>query len=51
MRYDNADAGPGKATADSDIVEARFVSLVPGVRMQQEVEFESDDPSFALQSG
>jgi uncharacterized protein YndB with AHSA1/START domain len=37
----------GKATADSDIVEARFVDVVPGVRVVQEVDFVSDDPAFA----
>jgi uncharacterized protein YndB with AHSA1/START domain len=37
----------GKATADSDIVEARFVELVPGARVVQAVEFVSDDPAHA----
>jgi len=36
----------GKATADTDVVEARFVELVPGVRVVQAVDFESDDPGF-----
>ena len=36
----------GKATADSDIVEARFVDLVPGLRVVQTVDFVSDDPAF-----
>ena len=47
LTYDDALDGRGKATADSDIVESRFVSLVPDVRVVQEVDFESDDPSFA----
>ena len=47
LTYDDAHNGRGKATADSDVVEARFVSLVPGARVVQEVEFESDDPLFA----
>ena len=38
---------PGKATADSDIVEARFVDVVPSVRLVQAVDFVSDDPAFA----
>jgi uncharacterized protein YndB with AHSA1/START domain len=42
----DASGSPGKATADADIVEARFVDVVPGVRVVQAVEFESDDPSF-----
>jgi uncharacterized protein YndB with AHSA1/START domain len=47
LTYLDAQTGRGKATADSDVVEARFVSLVPGVRVVQEVDFESDDPLFA----
>jgi uncharacterized protein YndB with AHSA1/START domain len=37
----------GKATADADVVESRFVDLVPGVRVVQAVEFVSDDPAYA----
>jgi uncharacterized protein YndB with AHSA1/START domain len=47
LTYDDAMDGRGKATASSDIVEARFVSLEPGVRVVQEVDFESVDSSFA----
>jgi uncharacterized protein YndB with AHSA1/START domain len=47
LTYNDPRSGRGKATADSDVVEARFVSLVPGVRVVQEVDFESDDPFFA----
>jgi uncharacterized protein YndB with AHSA1/START domain len=47
LTYKDADGRRGKATADSDVVEARFVSLVPAVCVIQEVDFESDDPSFA----
>jgi uncharacterized protein YndB with AHSA1/START domain len=47
LTYEDVGSGRGKATADSDVVEARFVSLVPGVRVVQEVDFESDDPAFA----
>ena len=36
----------GKATPDSDIVEARFLDIVPDVRVVQAVEFVSDDPAF-----
>lgn len=45
--YTDSERAPGKTTSDSDVVEARFVSLVPGARVVQEVDFESDDPSFA----
>jgi hypothetical protein len=47
LTYADASAAPGKATADSDIVEAQFVELVPGVRVVQAVDFVSDDPSYA----
>ena len=43
---DPADA-PGKSSPDSDIVEARFVDIVPGVRVVQAVDFVSDDPDLA----
>jgi len=47
LTYVGAAGAPGKATADSDVVEARFVDIVPGVRVVQTVDFVSDDPSFA----
>lgn len=37
----------GKSTADTDIVEARFVEIVDNDRVVQAVDFESDDPAFA----
>lgn len=47
LTYDDASVAPGKSTADSDVVDARFVDLVPGVRVVQAVDFVSDDPAFA----
>jgi uncharacterized protein YndB with AHSA1/START domain len=47
LTYADASTARGKATADSDIVEARFVDVVPGVRVVQAVEFVSDDPANA----
>jgi uncharacterized protein YndB with AHSA1/START domain len=47
LTYADAARPQGKATADSDIVEARFVTVVPDVRVVQEVDFVSDDPAFA----
>jgi uncharacterized protein YndB with AHSA1/START domain len=47
LSYPDASGAPGKATADSDIVEARFVDLVPGERVVQAVDFVSDDPAYA----
>ena len=37
----------GKSSADSDIVEARYVEIVPNDRVVQAVDFVSDDPAFA----
>ncbi|MDT7727921.1 MAG: hypothetical protein QOI21_4497 [Actinomycetota bacterium] len=47
LTYADASSSPGKATPDSDVVEARFVDIVPGARVVQAVEFVSDDPSYA----
>jgi uncharacterized protein YndB with AHSA1/START domain len=47
LTYADPSASPGKATAESDIVEARFVDIVPGVRVVQAVDFVSDDPAYA----
>lgn len=47
LTYVDASGAPGKATPGSDVVEARFVDIVPGVRVVQAVDFVSDDPSFA----
>jgi uncharacterized protein YndB with AHSA1/START domain len=47
LTYRKASGAPGKATADSDIVEARFVDIIPGKRVVQEVDFVSDDPAYA----
>jgi uncharacterized protein YndB with AHSA1/START domain len=43
-------AGPdvrGKSSDDSDVVEARYVDIVPDDRVVQAVDFDSDDPAFA----
>jgi predicted GNAT family N-acyltransferase/uncharacterized protein YndB with AHSA1/START domain len=47
LTYADASTAPGKATADSDITEARFLEIVPGVRVVQAVDFVADDPRFA----
>ncbi|MDA0179233.1 SRPBCC family protein [Solirubrobacter phytolaccae] len=47
LTYADASTAPGKATADTDIVEARFVDIVPGVRVVQAVDFVHDDPAYA----
>lgn len=47
LTYEDTLDSRGKATADTDVVEARFLDLAPGKRVVQAVEFESDDPAFA----
>lgn len=47
LTYDSPSNSAGKASTDSDIVEARFVELGPDVRVVQAVDFVSDDPAFA----
>jgi len=47
LTYADASTDPGKTTADSDIVEARFIDIVPGVRVVQAVTFVADDPDLA----
>ena len=47
LTYSDASGARGKATADSDVVEARFVDIVPGERVVQAVDFVSDDPAYA----
>ena len=47
LTYDDRTSGEGKATADSDIVEAHFIDIVPNTRVVQAVDFVSDDPAFA----
>ena len=47
LTYVDASGAPGKATPESDVVEARYVDIVPDVRVVQAVDFVSDDPAFA----
>src|SRR6476660_4126664 len=47
LTYTDASRAPGKATTDSDIVEARYVDIVPDVRVVQAVDFVSHDPALA----
>src|ERR1700745_690048 len=50
LTYSDASGAPGKATAESDIVEARFVDIVPGEQAVQAVDFVSDDPDYTDRS-
>jgi uncharacterized protein YndB with AHSA1/START domain len=47
LTFDDTSTGSGKSTADSDVVDARFVEIVDGVRVVQAIDFASDDPAFA----
>ena len=47
LTYSGAAGAPGKTTVESDVIEARYVDIVPSVRIVQAVDFVSDDPSFA----
>jgi uncharacterized protein YndB with AHSA1/START domain len=47
LTYADPTDAPGKSSADSDIVEARYVHIVPDDRVVQAVDFVSDDPAFA----
>lgn len=47
LRYEEPSGVHGKTSDDSDVVEGRFVELVPDERIVQAVTFESDDPAFA----
>ena len=47
LTYKDPSAAPGKTSADTDIVEARFIEIVPGSRVVQAVEFVSDDPALS----
>jgi uncharacterized protein YndB with AHSA1/START domain len=47
LTYADAHGSRGKSTADSDIVEAHFVDIVPGARVVYAVDFVSDDPGYA----
>jgi uncharacterized protein YndB with AHSA1/START domain len=47
LTYREAPQGGAKTTADSDVVDVRFAALAPPTRLVQEVDFTSEDPSFA----
>jgi uncharacterized protein YndB with AHSA1/START domain len=44
---DTGHTAPGKTTEHTDVVQGRFLELVPDERIVELVEFESDDPAFA----
>ena len=46
LTYADAAHSPGKSTADSDIVDVRFLELVPATRVVEAVDFVAEDPAF-----
>ena len=46
LRHRDLSVPKGKTTAGTDVVEGRFVDIVPGVRVVQAVDFVSDDPAY-----
>lgn len=46
LTYRDASDAPGKTSASEDVSGVRITDLVPGERVVQEVDFESDDPAF-----
>ena len=47
LTYADPAAARGKSSADSDVVEARYVDIIPDDRVVQAVDFVSEDPAFA----
>jgi uncharacterized protein YndB with AHSA1/START domain len=47
LTYIDASRARGKATTDSDVVDGRYIDIVPGVRVVQAVDFVSDNPAYA----
>jgi uncharacterized protein YndB with AHSA1/START domain len=47
LTYSDPTTPGGKASADSDIVDVRYVDIVANDRVVQAVDFVSDDPAFA----
>ena len=47
LTYASPDGSQGKTSNDSDIVEVRYVDIVPNERVVQAVDFVSDAPEFA----
>lgn len=47
LTYEDAAGSPGKTSADSDVVEVRFVDIVRNDRVVQAVDFVADAPELA----
>ena len=51
LRYPDASASQGKTTSDTDVVEARFIEIIPDVKVTNAVNFVADDGCFLGQAG
>ena len=47
LTYDDPRGAPGKSSPDADVVEVRYLDVVPDARVVHAVDFVSDDPAFA----
>lgn len=47
LTYKDPTGNAGKSAPDSDVVEARFLELVPDERVVESIDFESEDAAFA----
>lgn len=47
LTYPAGSAPRGKSSPDTDVVEVRFIDVVPGARVVQAVDFVSEDPAYA----
>jgi uncharacterized protein YndB with AHSA1/START domain len=47
LTYEDESGSSGKSTPDSDVVDVRFIDILPGVRLIEAVDFVSDDPAAA----
>ncbi|UZK64935.1 SRPBCC family protein [Sphingomonas sp. M1-B02] len=47
LTYQDEAHAPGKTSDDGDVVEVRYLALVPNVKIIQSAEFEAEDPAFA----
>ena len=47
LTYETNHSTPGKTSEEVDVVQGRFLELIPNKRVVQLVEFESEDPIYA----
>ena len=47
LTYADPSASPAKSTAESDVVDVRFLDIIPNDRVVQAVNFVADAPEFA----